>query len=304
MKKLAALGILFIVLGLVLMQDKKLQVPINELLSSNQIEVSLGEKNEYYRDYDFSYVQNTDNFIPECKQDLLNIYYTVINAGKNDFTFYCGKEYETCLDDLESIANDQESLSPINNFVHPYNGFKHIETEFDSTGKITIHINRSYTEQDILEIEAKLDSIEDTIIKEDNSLELNIRAAHDYIINNTIYDSSRRDYNDQTYKSDTAYGPLIQGYSICSGYTDAMQLMLERLGVENYKVASENHVWNAVKLNNQWQNIDLTWDDPILDIGLNIIIYDYYLIPTSELLALDQTEHNFNPDIYKEIMQS
>lgn len=304
MKKLATLGALFIILGLVLMRDERLLVPVNELLTSNNIEVSLGEKNQYYREYDFSYVQNTENFIPECKQDLLNIYYTVINAGKNEFTFYCGRDYENCLSDLESIANNQNTLSLINNYVHPYNGFKHIETEFDNSGKITIIINKSYTEEDIVAIEKQLDVIEQTIIKDDVPLELNIRAVHDYIINNTRYDVERRDSNNLTYKSDIAYGPLIQGYSICSGYTDAMQLMLERLGVENFKVATDNHIWNAVNLNGAWQHLDLTWDDPILDIGINIIIYDYYLISTDKLLELDLTEHNFNQEIYTELKEA
>mgnify|MGYP004561877401 FL=1 len=307
MKKLALLGTLLIIIGIYFSTDEKLSsIPINELFSPN-IKVTLDEKNKYYREYDFNYVQNTDNFSPECKQDLLNIYYTVINAGKNEFTFYCGKEYETCISDLETIANNQNTLSPINNYVHPYNGFKHIETEYDNNGKITIYITKSYTEEEIQEIEQKLDTIEQTIIKDGATEEQNIKAIHDYIIDNATYDTERKENSTSTsydHKSDIAYGPLIQGYSICSGYTDAMELMLDRLSIENYKVASENHVWNAVKLDGTWRHLDLTWDDPVVDAGINIKLYDYYLITTSELLNLDQTEHNFNQDIYSELKEA
>lgn len=307
MKKLALLGTLLIIIGIYFSTDEKLSsVPINELFSPN-IKVTLGEKNKYYREYDFNYVQNTDNFSPECKQDLLNIYYTVINAGKNEFTFYCGKEYETCISDLETIANNQNTLSPINNYVHPYNGFKHIETEYDNNGKITIYITKSYTEEEIQEIEQKLDTIEQTIIKDGATEEQNIKAIHDYIIDNATYDTERKENSTSIsydHKSDIAYGPLIQGYSICSGYTDAMELMLDRLNIENYKVASENHVWNAVNLDGSWRHLDLTWDDPVVDVGINIKLYDYYLITTSELLNLDQTEHNFNQDIYSELKEA
>ena len=80
-----------------------------------------------------------------------------------------------------------------------------------------------------------------------------------------------------------------------------MELMLDRLSIENYKVASENHVWNAVMLDGTWRHLDLTWDDPA---GINIKLYDYYLITTSELLNLDQTEHNFNQDIYSELKEA
>lgn len=304
MKKLAFLGVLLIILGLILGKNEKANIPINELFSPPKIKVVLGEKNAYYRNYDFSFVQNTEDFNPDCKQDLLNIYYTVINAGKNSFTFYCSKEYENCLDDVKDIANDKTTLSLINNYVHPYNGFNHIETEFDNTGKVEIIIHKSYSEDEIITIEQKLDEIQNTVLTENTTPEQKIKLIHDYIINNTKYDVQKTENTNSTlYKSEIAYGPLLQGYGICSGYTDAMQLMLERLELENFKVASTNHVWNAVKIDDTWKHLDLTWDDPILDIGLDWIIHDFYLISTEELLKLDQTEHTFDQNIYVELKQ-
>ena len=304
MKKLAFLGVLLIILGLILGKNEKANIPINELFSPPKIKVVLGEKNAYYRNYDFSFVQNTEDFNPDCKQDLLNIYYTVINAGKNSFTFYCSKEYENCLDDVKDIANDKTTLSLINNYVHPYNGFNHIETEFDNTGKVEIIIHKSYSEDEIIAIEQKLDEIQNTVLTENTTPEQKIKLIHDYIINNTKYDVQKTENTNSTlYKSEIAYGPLLQGYGICSGYTDAMQLMLERLEIENFKVASTNHVWNAVKIDDTWKHLDLTWDDPILDIGLDWIIHDFYLISTEELLKLDQTEHTFDQNIYVELKQ-
>ena len=304
MKKLAFLGVLLIILGLMLGTNEKANIPINELFSPPKITVVLDEKNAYYRNYDFSFVQNTEDFNPDCKQDLLNIYYTVINAGKNSFTFYCSKEYENCLDDVKDIANDKTTLSLINNYVHPYNGFNHIETEFDNTGKVEIIIHKSYSEDEIIAIEQKLDEIQNKVLTENTTTEQKIKLIHDYIINNTKYDVQKTENTNSTlYKSEIAYGPLLQGYGICSGYTDAMQLILERLEIENFKVASANHVWNAVKIDDTWKHLDLTWDDPILDIGLDWIIHDFYLISTEELLKLDQTEHTFDQNIYVELKQ-
>ena len=304
MKKLAFLGVLLIILGLILGKNEKANIPINELFSPPKITVVLGEKNAYYRNYDFSFVQNTEDFNPDCKQDLLNIYYTVINAGKNSFTFYCSKEYENCLDDVKDIANDKTTLSLINNYVHPYNGFNHIETEFDNSGKVEIIIHKSYSEDEIIAIEQKLDEIQNKVLTEKTKTQQKINLIHDYIINNTKYDVQKTENTNSTlYKSEIAYGPLLQGYGICSGYTDAMQLILERLEIENFKVASANHVWNAVKIDDTWKHLDLTWDDPILDIGLDWIIHDFYLISTEELLKLDQTEHTFDQNIYVELKQ-
>ena len=173
MKKLAFLGVLLITLGLILGTNEKANIPINELFSPPKITVVLDEKNAYYRNYDFSFVQNTEDFSPDCKQDLLNIYYTVINAGKNSFTFYCSKEYENCLDDVKGIANDKTTLSLINNYVHPYNGFNHIETEFDNTGKVEIIIHKSYSEDEIIAIEQKLDEIQNNVLTENTTTEEN-----------------------------------------------------------------------------------------------------------------------------------
>ena len=78
-----------------------------------------------------------------------------------------------------------------------------------------------------------------------------IKIIHDYIINNTKYDSDKSDRNIEKYNSNIAYGPLLQGYGLCGGYTDAMAIFLDYYDIPNYKVISENHIWNAVYLNNK-----------------------------------------------------
>ena len=205
---------------------------------------------------------------------------------------------------MKNLANNQELLSHINNFVHPYNGFNHIETQYDSLGKISIHVDKSYTKEEINEISKKVDEIANQLINENDSQINNIKKIHDYIINQSIYDSDRSDYNITTYKSDIAYGPLIQGYGICGGYTDAMQLFLEKLNIKNYKISSKQHVWNAVYINNQWLHLDLTWDDPVTSTGENILDHNFFLIDTNTLLTLEQTEHQFNANIYQELKEA
>ncbi len=266
--------------------------------------VSLDKKNEYYRDYDFNYVQRTDDFTPESKQDLLNIYYTVLNSGVDNFSFYCPSSYKECMDEVKNLANDQETLSTINNFVHPYNSFRHLETAYDNYGKITLTIEKTYSDSDISLINAKVDEVEQEIWTDNMSQVDKIRAAHDYIINHSEYDSERSDYNIVKYKSDTAFGPLLEGYSLCGGYTDAMALFLEDLKIKNYKIASANHVWNALKLNDGWYHLDLTWDDPITTTGQNLLEYHYFLITTNELLKKEKTQHSFDQEIYSEVKEN
>ena len=264
-------------------------------------EVNLGEKNEYYRDYNFSYVQNTNDFVPNNRQELLNIFYTVINAGKEKFTFYCPDQYETCIDEVTSIAKDQVVLSTINNYVHPFNSFKDISTQTDDTGKIVLSITKTYSKEDIDTIKSVISNIKNEIINNNLTIEDQLKAIHDYIINNSIYDSNRADNNIVEYKSDTAYGTLIEGYGICGGYADAFQLFLEDLNIKSFRVATDKHIWNAVYLYNSWYHYDLTWDDPVTNTHEQIIDDNFLKLTTSELLTKEHEQHNFDVNYYKEL---
>ena len=301
MKKLITLGILLIIAGLTLTYKEDMLEGYYNYFFNGKKEVTLGEKNEYYRDYDFMYVQNTDNFEPQSKQDLLNIFYTIINAGKEEFTFYCPKEYETCIEDVKTLAKDQITLSNINNYVHPFNSFKNISTQTDTLGKVKISLVKAYTDTDIKLVKEAIESIKNEIINPNLSTEDQLKVIHDYIIDNSIYDSNRTDNDVIEYKSDIAYGPLIEGYGICGGYSDAFELFLEELGIKSYKVSSVSHVWNAVNLYDTWYHIDLTWDDPVTNTGDQLIEDKFFMISTSDLLNLEKEQHVFDQNTYIEV---
>ncbi len=303
-KLLITLSLFLILTGVVLIKRESITTLLNTYFSSNTTKVSITNINEYYRDYDFLYVQNIYDIVPSNFQDLLNVYYTVINSGEEEYTFYCPKEYEDCLSDVENIANDQSLLSSINNYVHPYNAFSHIETEFDNLGKVTISITRPYNEDDIERINKKVDELYNKLYNDKLSDKENIKIFHDYIIEHTKYDSDRSDNNIINYKSDIAYGPLFEGYALCGGYTDLMQLFLEKMKLKNYRVSSYMHVWNVVEIDDKWYHIDLTWDDPVMSDGSERVNHEYMLIDTKKLLELEKSEHNFNQNMYLELKEA
>ncbi len=269
--------------------------------------------NAYYKKDNFIYVQNTNDFIPLSYNDLLNIYYTITNNGYETFTFYCPSEYKSCTKDVEKISDDPEILTYINNFVHPYNSFSNIRTIISESGEINITISYLYSEEEINSINQKVEEIYNKIIKENMSDYDKIKAIHDYIVNHTKYDVERNNAEKSKYNSYKAYGPLIEGYATCSGYTDAMALFLEKMEIKNFKVATElmqedisGHVWNAVYLDNKWLHLDLTWDDPVSDDGKDYLQHKYFLITTSELELADKGEviindHLFSSRIYPEL---
>lgn len=298
-KKILYFVVFILLFSLTFYYKEDILIYYNKYLSNaKQVPTSL-EKNEYYRNYNFKYVTNTDNFSPNTKQDILNIYYTIINSGMENFTFYCPDTYDTCLDDVKDVAYNKTVLSNINDFVHPYNSFSQIETSFDSLGEINIKIIHNYTEEMKIILDYKVDEIIKKELNEEMEIIDKIKIIHDYIINNTKYDQNRSDKNIFEYKSNNAYGVLIEGYGICSGYTDSMMLFLEKLNIKSYKVSSENHVWNKVFVNNNWYNLDLTWDDPVNSDGSDSLEHNFFLVTDDEMLKNDKTEHTYNEDVYE-----
>lgn len=301
MKKYITLFLLIIVFGVTFVFRNDLYKIYRTYFVKENKNVTLNTKNDYSRNYSFESVKLTNKFQPKSYQDIINIYYTVLNSGVDKFSFYCPSSYKECINDVADVANDQKMLSTINNFVHPFNSFRHLETSYDDFGKVTLDIEHTYTKSDIKLIEAKVLKIEKEIWNNNMSLEDKIKEAHNYIINHSKYDKDRSDNNVVKYHSDTAYGTLLEGYSLCGGYTDAMEIFLDDLHLKNFRISSENHVWNAVMIDNKWYHLDLTWDDPITTDGSDILEYNFFLITTDELIALEDEQHNYDKSIYKEV---
>lgn len=281
----------------------------------------IASSNAYTKDKSYQYVSLTNDYIPYSYQDLLNIYYSAINNGWDQFTFYCPNEYTNCLNDVELISGDELILTHLNNYIHPFNSFTNIRTSMKESGEITIYANYLYTKEEIEKIETKVNSILSSVITPDITEDYDkIKAIHDYIVNNTKYDVERNEGKSDKYNSYTAYGPLFEGLATCNGYTDLMAIFLTKMGYDNYKIAttpneisysSTGHIWNAVKIydskekNYKWLHIDLTWDDPVASDGKDYLFHKYFLVTTEEMHEADKgettiEEHNFNKLFYLE----
>ena len=270
-------------------------------------EIKIPKSNEYkLSDGEYAYVQLTENFVPNSKQDILNIVYTTLNSGWDSFTFYCPESYTTCIDDVTSITNNNETLSNINNYVHPYNTFKTIETNYSTSGEVTLNVHKLYSDESIKIVNEKVDEIYNSLINNEMSERDKIKTIHDYIINNTEYDAEKLGGITREF-SNSARGVLIDGYGICSGYTDAMAIFLNKMGIKNIKVSSEKHIWNLVFIEGKWQNLDLTFDDPTPepDNGENILIHDYFLIDTKTMQEIDtSSQHYFKEKVFVEAVNN
>lgn len=267
------------------------------------------EANAYKKNLDISFVKETDNFFPKSRQDLLDIFYTSLNNGVSSFTYYCTDAYKDCMTESERLAKDNALLSNINNLVHPYNSYKNLTFKLSNFGKVIVEVEKQYTEEQITTLNNKVNEIYGSLVKEEmNSID-KIRVIHDYLIQNSTYDQEKADnivdgkiIKENAYSSETAVGVLMQGYGICSGFSDAMEIFLLKMSIPTYKITSPTHIWNLVYLDGKWYHLDLTWDNPIVNGSGKLLLHDFFLIDTGRLKQIDTGHHNYDENIYKEAL--
>lgn len=93
-----------------------------------------------------------------------------------------------------------------------------------------------------------------------------VKAVHDYIAANTVYNFKGLNSNTLVEDDFNIYGTLVKGVAVCDGYARTASYLLDKLGIDNqYVLGNANgglHAWNKVKIDGKWYNMDITWDDP------------------------------------------
>ncbi len=122
--------------------------------------------------------------------------------------------------------------------------------------------------------------------------------VHDYLIKNAEYDHDTLAEARKTIHAASseyiysAYGCLVNKKCVCSGYAEAFQLIMNKLGVNTTVVigdAGGPHEWNMIELEGENYYIDVTWDDHDRKNDSGVFIYtndsdyEYMCITTEEL---------------------
>ena len=116
-------------------------------------------------------------------------------------------------------------------------------------------------------------------------------ALHDYIVLKAEYDlDTFETHNNAHPTSFSAYGVLVNNIGVCQSYTLAYIHLRNEVGIEVSTVQSKtlNHIWNIVKIGNDWYHVDVTWDDPTLD-RKGLVSYSYFLASDNEFGATGAT---------------
>lgn len=111
-----------------------------------------------------------------------------------------------------------------------------------------------------------------------------VRFIHDNLLDMVSYGGMN------STSSDDIRGAFIDFKIICDGYARAFAFLLQKLGIDvvyivGYAGVGEQsnwgyHAWNKVRIEDEWYNVDPTWNDPIgSGIGAQ---HDYFLMGDTE----------------------
>lgn len=157
-----------------------------------------------------------------------------------------------------------------------------------------VEMDHDYWNYDMrIAYEQRLENIYQSLQLNGLSEEAKVKKIHDYICKSVDYDYQtyrrnlngvRIDYGVDNYSSyDVLFDQADQAtgarYAVCTGYAGLFLRLAKKANLDVKLVTGRtngelttNHVWNLVKVNGQWYQIDCTWDGLTQD-----ITYDYYL---------------------------
>lgn len=126
-----------------------------------------------------------------------------------------------------------------------------------------------------------------------------VKYVYEYLITNTEYDLTVQD--NQNILSITR-----DGRTVCQGYAKAMQYILNKMGVfcilcEGTVKGAEAHVWNIVRIDGKYYQVDATWGDASYQINNNEggieapeVNYDYLCITDDEIKETHVIKENID----------
>lgn len=97
------------------------------------------------------------------------------------------------------------------------------------------------------------------------------------------------------YYTQTIYGALTTGKTVCAGYTKLYELLCNSFGIDCIAVTSDDHAWNLVRYGTYWYIVDTTWDDS----------YDrnaYFHISERQMRRTDQADSHVAKSLYAGLM--
>ena len=98
----------------------------------------------------------------------------------------------------------------------------------------------------------------------------------------------------------SAESGLTRHQGTCESYQRIYSKLLDAAGIANGRITGNGHTWNAVKIDGNWCQMDLTWDDTSDNWYGDLDQRHLYFGLTDELMAIAHSDHtaNYQKDDY------
>ncbi|WP_168193856.1 transglutaminase domain-containing protein [Lysinibacillus sp. SGAir0095] len=153
--------------------------------------------------------------------------------------------------------------------------------EKSDDGRYFLHFDIGYTTNNIemVTIKPKFEEFYTKLDLDGKSVDEKISIIHRAVIENIEY------VDGGNVRFHSAYGFFVMGEGVCQAYAIAMQMLLEKAGIESFYVVgylseSEEHLahaWNLVKTESGWRHIDATSNDMGTQSEEQVSLYFYKL---------------------------
>lgn len=252
-----------------------------------------GKYEEYTKEFKINdlAVSNSDFYFNNLTDEQKKMYTAVAIAVKDIEPVAKIKGYDNNIDDI--IVTDASAAMEAFFADHPEAFYVDMQYEVYTIKSVfgkDIQIKLKYSSDDknvIMEqintLKSKVESIVSSVSSTtamDKEIEL-----HDKLCEIVEY-YNYTDINNIPVEKHSAYGALIKNSAVCDGISKAMQILLDKVGIESILVigkVDELHAWNLVKLDEEWYHLDATSNKSLKDKS-KYVIHSYFNVTTSDIL--------------------
>lgn len=273
----AGIMVFTLLAGVFVMPAQAEEIEIEQTLEGQEVLIEeVSEKNECTEDepgYEYQ-EENSFALYSEQREYATSIYEAADilrqeMIGRNGLiSVYYQGDYASGMskDILEAAVAYDDSLPPVAGDYLKYHYNQVIRRTYKGSNsdgeyyrfEYEIYYLSSYQQE--VAVEIRVAEILDELNVYSADRETQIRSVYEYIAQNVRYDSMI--YED--FNVHSAYSAAIQGKAVCQGYSLLLYRLLQELGIKNRMIPGEaggiSHVWNIVKMNGLWYNMDVTWD--------------------------------------------
>lgn len=206
-----------------------------------------GIKGSEYTEFDTEYYPYYGFLSDEGKQLYSQVYANAM-AYKTTFVPIVEVSVEEAENVIHAVSYDHPELFWMNS------GFQYHYTKEDICVQIILEFNHII--KDIEVAKAEFEQRAKMIMEPASAL------TSDYEKEEDVYQAltTMTEYDESASVNQSAYSALVNGKSVCAGYTRAFQYLMIELGIPTYYCAgmTGGHAWNIIKLDGAYFNVDTT----------------------------------------------